>query len=399
MSINVERLRKNMYELAKFSDGEKGITRLSFTQTHKHATDFVKNLMEDAGFITEIDTVGNLIGRIEGKDEGIPAIVIGSHIDTVPHGGMFDGTLGVLGGVEVIKTLKENGYENKHPLEVISFVNEEGSAPSLIGGTFGSRAMMGLIDIRRDLNKNLKKVNLSENDVHSAYREPHTIKNYLELHIEQGKRLYDERIPLGIVTGIVGIWRYVAMVKGTSNHAGTTPMYARDDALLKSLPLIKGVNDIAKESDSDLVGTVGDIHVNPGVANVIPGEVEVTIELRTLEVEVIHRALSRIEEIMKEIKDTDLRKIEAKHPSLMDKNIQSKIEKACQSRDIKYKYMSSGAGHDAREVAKKVPAGMIFVPSREGISHAPGEFTDFDDIREGLTVLLESVKLLDVENT
>jgi allantoate deiminase len=130
MSINVERLRKNMYELAKFSDEEKGITRLSFTQTHKHATDFVKNLMEDAGFITEIDTVGNLIGRIEGRDKGLPAIVIGSHIDTVPHGGMFDGTLGVLGGVEVIKTLKENGYENKHPLEVISFVNEEGSAPS-----------------------------------------------------------------------------------------------------------------------------------------------------------------------------------------------------------------------------------------------------------------------------
>jgi len=397
MLINVERLKKNIYELAKFSDEGKGITRLSFTETDKKGINFVRKLMEDAGLTTKVDSVGNLIGRIEGKDKDEPAIIIGSHIDTVPHGGMFDGTVGVLGGIEVIKTLKENRYRNNYPLELISFIDEEGTAPALIGGTFGSRAMMGLIDVDTDLRENLKKVNLSEDDVNSAYRDPNTIKNYLELHIEQGRILYDERIPIGIVTGIVGIWRYVATVRGTSNHAGTTPMYARDDALLKSLPLIKGVNDIAKELDKTLVGTVGKINVKPGAANVIPGEVEVTIELRELEVEIINEAIARIKDIINKIGDIALKQIEAKHPSLMDKNVQLQIERACQSKSIKYKYMPSGAGHDAREMAKKVPSGLIFVPSREGKSHVPEELTELNDIREGVDVLLESIKLLDME--
>jgi len=397
MLINVERLKKNIYELAKFSDEGKGITRLSFTETYKKGINFVRKLMEDAGLTTKVDSVGNLIGRIEGKDKDEPAIIIGSHIDTVPHGGMFDGTVGVLGGIEVIKTLKENRYYNNYPLELISFIDEEGTAPALIGGTFGSRAMMGLIDVDTDLRENLKKVNLSEDDVNSAYRDPNTIKNYLELHIEQGRILYDERIPIGIVTGIVGIWRYVATVRGTSNHAGTTPMYARDDALLKSLPLIKGVNDIAKELDKTLVGTVGKINVKPGAANVIPGEVEVTIELRELEVEIINEAIARIKDIINKIGDIALKQIEAKHPSLMDKNVQLQIERACQSKSIKYKYMPSGAGHDAREMAKKVPSGLIFVPSREGKSHVPEELTELNDIREGVDVLLESIKLLDME--
>jgi len=397
MLINVERLKKNIYELAKFSDEGKGITRLSFTETYKKGINLVRELMEDAGLTTKVDSVGNLIGRIEGKDKDEPAIIIGSHIDTVPHGGMFDGTVGVLGGIEVIKTLKENRYRNNYPLELISFIDEEGTAPALIGGTFGSRAMMGLIDVDTDLRENLKKVNLSEDDVNSAYRDPNTIKNYLELHIEQGRILYDERIPIGIVTGIVGIWRYVATVRGTSNHAGTTPMYARDDALLKSLPLIKGVNDIAKELDKTLVGTVGKINVKPGAANVIPGEVEVTIELRELEVEIINEAIARIKDIINKIGDIALKQIEAKHPSLMDKNVQLQIERACQSKSIKYKYMPSGAGHDAREMAKKVPSGLIFVPSREGKSHVPEELTELNDIREGVDVLLESIKLLDME--
>ena len=395
--INVDRLKKNIYELANFSDEAKGITRLSFTETYRKGINFVKELMEDAGLFTKVDSVGNLIGRIEGKNRDEPAIIMGSHIDTVPDGGMFDGTVGVLGGIEVIRTLKENGYKNNYPLELISFINEEGTAPALIGGTFGSRAMMGLIDVDTDLRENLGKVDLSENDVNSAYRDPHTIKNYLELHIEQGRRLYDEKYPIGIVTGIVGAWRGFATVSGTSNHAGTTPMYARDDALLKSLPLIKGVNDIAKELDKNLVITVGKINVKPGAANVIPGEVEVTIEVRDLEVEVINRALARTKDIIKQIGDTVLKQIEAKNPSLMDKNVQLQIERACQSKNIKYRFMPSGAGHDANEMAKKVPSGMIFVPCKEGKSHVPEEFTDLNDIREGVDILLETVKLLDIE--
>lgn len=397
MLINIERLKKNIYELAKFSDSGKGITRLSFTETYKKGLSFVRELMEDAGLITKVDDVGNLIGRIEGEDRDKAAIMIGSHIDTVPHGGMFDGIVGVLGGIEAIKTLKENGYKNYHPLEIISFINEEGSAPVFFGGTFGSRALMGLIDMDTNLIENLIKVNLTENDISSVYRDPNTIKNYLELHIEQGRRLYDKKISIGIVTGIVGNWIYVATVRGTPNHAGTTPMYARDDALLKSLPLIKGVNDIAKKLDNNLVGTVGKIDVKPGAPNVIPGEVEVTIELRDLDVEVINKATNRIKDIIKKIGDAELKQIRARDSTVMDKNVQLQIERVCQSKNIKYQYMASGAGHDAREMAKKVPSGLIFVPSKEGISHSPEEFTDWSNIGEGVNVLLETVKLLDME--
>ena len=170
MLINIERLRENIYELAKFSDTSKGITRISFTETYNNGINFVRKLMENAGLTTKMDSIGNLIGRLESKSKDKKAIIIGSHIDTVPNGGMFDGTLGVLGGIEVIKTLIENGYKNNHSLEVISFINEEGTAHSLIGGTFGSRAMMGLLDINNiDFEENLKKVNLSEKDTNLAY--------------------------------------------------------------------------------------------------------------------------------------------------------------------------------------------------------------------------------------
>ncbi|MBA7564185.1 N-carbamoyl-L-amino acid hydrolase [subsurface metagenome] len=398
MLINIERLRENIYELAKFSDTTKGITRISFTETYNNGINFVRKLMADAGLTTKMDSVGNLIGRLESKNRGKKAIIIGSHIDTVPNGGMFDGTLGVLGGIEVIKVLTENGYKNNHPLEVISFINEEGSAHSLIGGTFGSGAMMGLLDINNiDFEENLKKVNLSEKDTNLGYRKPNTIKNYLELHIEQGRKLYDEKVPIGIVTGIVGIWRFIATVRGKSNHAGTTPMYARDDALLKSLPLIQGVNDVVNELGKGLVGTVGKINVNPGAANVIPGEVELTIEIRGLEVEIGNKAINKIYELIKKIGDTELKQIETKDPSLMDKNVQLQIEKACQYKNINYKYLPSGAGHDAREVAKKASSGLIFIPSKDGLSHVPEEFTNFKYIQNGVNVLLDTVKLLDIE--
>lgn len=398
MLINIERLKENIYELAKFSDTTKGITRISFTETYNNGINFVRKLMADAGLTTKMDSVGNLIGRLESKNKGKKAIIIGSHIDTVPNGGMFDGTLGVLGGIEVIKVLTENGYKNNHPLEVISFINEEGSAHSLIGGTFGSGAMMGLLDINNiDFEENLKKVNLSEKDTNLGYRKPNTIKNYLELHIEQGRKLYDEKVPIGIVTGIVGIWRFIATVRGKSNHAGTTPMYARDDALLKSLPLIQGVNDVVNELGKGLVGTVGKINVKPGAVNVIPEEVELTIELRGFEVKIVNKAIDKIYDLIKKIGDSELKQFEAKEPILMDKNVQLQIEKACQYKNINYKYLPSGAGHDAKEVAKKVSSGLIFVPSKDGLSHVPEEFTNFEYIQDGVNVLLETVKILDIE--
>jgi N-carbamoyl-L-amino-acid hydrolase len=397
MFINLERLKENLYELSRYSEAGKGITRRCFTDAYDKGLAFVRDLMEKAGLNTRIDSVGNLIGRQEGKYKGHPAIIMGSHIDTVPNGGMFDGAVGVLAGIEVVRTLREYSYSNIHPVEVISFYNEEGSAPALTGGTLGSRIMMRVIDINSFLLDNLKKINLSEENLKSAYRDPSTIKNYLELHIEQGRILYDQKIQIGIVTGIVGKKRFLATVKGKANHAGTTPMYARDDALLKALPLIKGVNDIVKQLNNNLVGTVGNIVVKPGVQNVIPGEVEVTIEFRDLEFELIDKAVARIHDLIIKIGDTEIIQVEAKNSSLMDKNVQGQIEKACKLKSLTYKYMPSGAGHDARELAKRVPSGLIFIPSIEGVSHTAEEMTDFNDINNGATVLLETFKLLDNE--
>ena len=395
MEIDIERVKQTLFALSKYSDHGEGITRRCCTETYEKGLNYIKSLMEDTGLTTRMDTVGNLIGRKEGKHEGLPAIVMGSHIDTVPNGGIFDGSVGVLGAIEVARTFRDCQYINKYPIEVISFFNEESSAPALTGGTFGSRVMMGVIDVNAFLLDELKKINLSENDLKLALRAPGTIKHYVELHIEQGRVLYDQHINIGIVTGIVGKKRYLARVKGTANHAGTTPMHARDDALLKALPIIKGVNDSVLKVNGNLVGTVGRIDVKPGAQNVIPGEVEITIEFRDLEFATIDRAVEMLTDLIHDIGDTEIIQVEAKNGSVMDKNVQLRIEQACKSQSLSYNYMPSGAGHDARELAKRVSAGMIFIPSIDGVSHAPEENTDFNDIKNGIQVLLETVKLLD----
>lgn len=398
MSINIDRIERNILKLAKYSDKGKGITRISFTDTYSRGIKFVRELMEEAGLTTQIDSVGNLVGRLDGKNEGKKAILIGSHIDTVPNGGMFDGTVGVLGGIEVINTLKECGYENTHPIEVISFINEEGTAKGFPAmGTFGSRAMMGLLDINIYEKTHFKEANLTLKDIKLAYRNPATIKSYLELHIEQGSKLYDSKIPIGIVTGIVGVWKFKVSVKGKACHAGTTSMQDRDDALLKALPIIKGVSDIANNSRENVLGTVGIVEVMPGAANVVPGEVNIIIELRAFDVEKLNQAVSQINYLIKGVENAKITLIEAKSPSLMDEYIQSKIEIACKSKNIGYQYMESGAGHDARDLAKKVPSGLIFIPSKNGLSHVPEEFTDSKDIHNGLVVLIETLKLVDME--
>ena len=397
MPIQIGRVKRNILQLAKISESGDGITRRSATKVYSEGLDFVAGLMKDVGMKVRTDPVGNLIGEWEGETPGKPSIILGSHIDTVPHGGMFDGTVGVLGGIEVINALREEGYKNRHPLEVISFFNEEGSAPALIGGTFGSRVMMGLIRADKRMKENLKKINLTERDIKASFRNPRSMKYYLELHIEQGNVLFEKNVSIGIVTGIVGKKRYLARINGTSNHAGTTPMYARDDAVMNSLPLLNRFYEIVKRADRDMVGTIGKIEVKPGAQNVIPGEVDITLEMRHIDFERIHKAGKKLEKLMKEIGKGELILVDSKSGSLMDQGIQKAIEKSCRALGIGYQYMPSGAGHDAREMAKRIPSGMIFIPSKDGISHVPEEFTDWNDIGNGVKVLLATVKALDQE--
>lgn len=394
MKINIERLKHNMIMLSKFSDTTTGVTRLAFTDTYEKGREFVKDLMKKMGLITRIDNIGNLIGRLEGEEDR-PAIIIGSHIDTVPNGGMFDGALGVLGGIEVVQTLIDNKYRTKHPIEIIAFIDEEGT--SGLGGTFGSRSMMGLVEVNEIIKERLKELNLSINDIKQAYRDPATMKCYLELHIEQGRELYDKKIPIGIVTEIVGIWKYIINVKGKAEHAGTTPIHLRDDALLKSMPIIEKIYVLLQEN-KDLIGNIGNITVKPGVSNVIPELVEIAFELRSIHKDKVDEFINQLGGIVNFGDKIKLNIITEKPPSTMDKRLQEKIAKACRLLGIKYEYIVSRAGHDAREMAKKIPSAMIFVPSKEGISHSPKEWTDWKYIKLGTQVLLETLMLIDKEN-
>jgi len=397
MAININRLEKDLLELAKFSDTDNGITRLSFTPTYFKGRDFVEDLMKEAGLQTRVDSVGNLIGRIEGKDSNKKVIAFGSHIDTVPNGGKYDGAIGVLGAIEIIRTLKEMDYEPIHPLEVISFINEEGSAPVNIGGVFGSQAMMGLTKINEDLEKELSKIGLSKKDINNSYREPKQFKCYLEMHIEQGKELENNRFSIGVVTGIVGTWRFMVKVQGTASHAGTTPMDQRDDALLKSLPVIQYVNQIARDINKGMVGTVGNVIVKPGASNVVPGEVVFTVEFRSINNEYLEKAIELLQKKIGSIKGALLKEISKSYPVMLSNDLQDLISKVCEESSISYTKLPSFAGHDARETAKNIQSALIFIPCRNGISHSPLEFASEIDIENGINVLLETIKKIDAK--
>ena len=396
--VNMSRLKENIEELAKISDTDEGVTRLGFTPTYFKGRDFIQTLMHEIGLKTNVDPVGNLVGRWEGKQPEQQIIAIGSHIDTVPNGGKYDGSIGVLGAIEIIRSLKKMNYQPIHPVEVISFINEEGSAPANVGGDFGSCAMMGLINnIDKNFERELFRIKLTREDINNSYREPDQFKCYLELHIEQGSILEQNNFSIGIVTGIVGSWRFLANIKGISSHAGTTPMNQRDDALLKSLPIIQYVNEIVNGINEGMVGTVGGVTVKPGASNVIPGEVILKLEFRSINIAYLEKAMKMLQDKMSAINGSSLQIVSKSNPVMLDEKLQSIIGQICKNNGIQTIKISSFAGHDARETAKKMPSALIFIPSKDGISHSPLEFTPDDAIEKGVSVLLETVKRIDLK--
>ncbi|NLJ59156.1 MAG: M20 family metallo-hydrolase [Tissierellia bacterium] len=391
MKINKERLKNNLLDLSKIGYVEgQGIRREAFTAAYTEASEFVKDLMKSAGLTVYEDPVGNIFGKYEGKQKN-KSILLGSHIDTVPNGGMFDGSLGVLGALECIQALKDNNCQSNYSIEVGAFIGEEGTQ---VGGTFGSRIFTGEFEYGKNELDYLSTVGISEEDLIKSKRDPSTLKCYLELHIEQGNILNTEDISIGLVKGIVGIAQYNACVTGKANHAGTTPMHLRDDALVKTSKIITNINNIVNELGSPLVGTVGYIKAHPGAINVIPGKVEFTIELRDMEKEKVEKAM---EMIMESSKDLDLRvePLGYEWEVNLDQGIQKLIEESCKDLNYSYKYMYSGAGHDANPLSKITPTGMIFIPSKNGISHSPDEWSDWDDVEKGANVLLNTILKID----
>jgi N-carbamoyl-L-amino-acid hydrolase len=403
-TINPDRLRASLEALSQFGrNPQGGVTRVAWTQPDIDARRFVmEKLMPPAGLKVRVDAAGSIFGRREGR-ERLPVILFGSHIDTVPEGGLFDGSLGALSAIEIMRTLAERKIETRHPLECVIWSNEEGAHYGR--GLFGSRAVVGEfepgeLDERDEQGLHIRDAvagiggDLAR--IREAVRNPGEIAAYLELHIEQGGSLDAAGIPIGIVEGIVGIVRYKAVVSGQANHAGTTPMPGRQDALVAASRLVIAVQEETVRAPGRQVGTVGKLDVHPDVPNIIPGQVQLVIELRDLSMEKIGSIFKRIETRAAGIAASSGAKISIQptsthQPALAAPWLRDTIAREAAAAGLKTISLPSGAGHDAQMIARIAPMGMIFVPSVGGISHSPGELTRWQDAANGCEILCRAV--------
>lgn len=404
MHIDLKRVIKDIETLATFNATPgNGVTRLSFTKEDRQARDYIRNKMEAIGLKTWEDGYSNLFGRREGKNPKAPVIMIGSHYDSVINGGPLDGVLGVVAALEILRIFEENNVGNYYPIEMVAMNDEEGVRFGT--GISNSRAMAGLIDEKElDNFKDKDGISIREAmiqfgiipDLKDAIRPKGSIKTFIELHIEQGPVLEAERKDIGLVETIVGLDRYEVIIKGMSGHAGTTPMDKRKDALVGASEFILAVNRIAKEIGDGTVGTVGQLSLTPNASNVIPGYVNLSLDIRSTKEDNIKAFYNRLIEESEYIKSKYHIDIQITHNlyiqpvNMSDKNI-ALMEKVCQKLGYTYMRMNSGAGHDAMIMAKMAPSSLIFVPSKAGLSHHPDEWTDYEDIEKGIALMLNTV--------
>lgn len=399
-----QRMEQRIRELGEFgANPEGGVSRVAFSDADLAGRAYIMDLMRDAGLKVRVDTAGNIIGRHEGREGGLPVIMFGSHIDSVPGGGNYDGDVGVIGAIEAVQLLNEKGIRTRHPLEVVIFTDEE-------GGLTGSRAMAGQLNDRTldvmshsgmSIRDGIRKVGGDPNRLDLAERKAGELLAFIELHIEQGAILDEENIDIGVVEGIVGIRWWEVTVEGFANHAGTTPMNKRWDALLSAAEFVLAVNHIASTMPGRQVATVGRIRAEPGAPNVIPGEVVMSLEIRDLDAWKIQQVFERIKVDAKRIADARFTPIRfdeidvAAPPAPTDQQMRRIISAAADELGMSFKLMPSGAGHDAQDMTHIAPTGMIFVPSVNGISHSPKEFTTAEDMANGASVLLKTVLTID----
>ena len=406
LRINADRLRRSLEALSDFGRPTggtfaDGVSRVAYSDADVGGRKFAMDLLRDAGLNPRIDTAGNIFAQRVGSDSSLPPILFGSHIDSVPNGGNFDGDLGSMSAIEVVRTLKDRGITTRHPLEVVIWSNEE-------GGLMGSRAAAG--ELHEDelgrmfngirLDDGLRKIGGDPARLAEARIKPKSFHCYLELHIEQGGNLDNSKLPIGVVEGIVAIDEYESEIHGFANHAGTTPMPERHNALLAAAKLIEAVQEVVTREPGRQVGTVGQLQVWPNAPNVIPGVVKHSIELRDLSAEKIARLGSEIQERARQIASQTgtaitVRKLEHDPPAAASPEIQNKIEEAAAGLGLKTMRLPSGAGHDAQMMARLGPMGMIFVPSAGGISHSPKEFTRWEDCANGANALLHTIRMID----
>lgn len=373
-------------------------TRSCYSPAYFDALDIVERQMKALDMEVSRDAAGNIHGLMAGTEKNAKSIIIGSHLDTVPTGGLFDGAYGVAAGIMAVSRLNEEGKRLRHPLEVYGF-NAEESGP--VGGTFGSRAVAGLVaPCQPGLLEALKEYGYGIREILDCKRDFSDAKCYLELHIEQGDRLYNEGLKIGVVSGIVGLVRYKVTAIGHSNHAGTTMMKNRRDAMTAMARLITMADEACRRIDDTLVLTVGTIRCFPGSENVIPGRVECTFEMRHMEKAKTDELIIQILEIARGIHTAEFEMIKMidKGAVACDRHLIHVIGQAASECSTSHIVMPSGAGHDANPLAHCLPVGMIFVPSKEGLSHCKEEWTESEDLENGAEVLYRTIELLDLED-
>ena len=403
LRVDGKRIMEHIGALGEFGKNPQGgVSRVAYSEADKQGREYVLGLMKNARLEVTIDAAGNLIGKRAGSENNLKPLLIGSHIDTVPEGGNYDGVVGSMGAIEVAQTLAEQNVTLRHPLEVVIFQNEE-------GGLIGSRAMDGELQEKeldlvsrsgKTIREGIKFIGGDPAKLNEVKRAKGDIAAYLELHIEQGNTLDTEKINIGVVEGIVGINWWDVTIEGFANHAGTTAMNNRQDALLAAAKFIEAVNRVVTSVPGRHVGTVGRISALPGAPNVIPGKVVLSLELRDLDAAKIKMLYEKIQAEAQQIAAASKTKFEFKEinvniPAPTDTRIRSLISDAARELGLSTKLMPSGAGHDAQDMARLGPVGMIFVPSVAGISHSPREFSHPEDIANGANVLLHTLLKLD----
>ncbi|BAC15400.1 N-carbamyl-L-amino acid amidohydrolase [Oceanobacillus iheyensis HTE831] len=399
------RIEEHIDAISKFTATPgQGTTRLTYSKQDKQARKYIKEKMAEYDLEVSEDGFGNIFGKLEGTIKDAPSILIGSHFDSVPNGGSYDGPAGVVAGLEVAALFNQNNLKPKYPLEVIALIEEEGSRFG--GGLMGSRGMTGLL--REEDFKNLTDYNgittieaMREIGLDPSLpkkRDSETIKSYLELHIEQGPILEDKKIPIGVVETIVGLTQFEITVEGQAGHAGTTPMDHRSDALVTAAQMIAQIPSLAVEEGEGTVATTGKLNVFPNGSNVIPSKTVFTVDIRSGKEEHIQHVIDKLHEMANSynrdgIKITISQQLYME-PKAMNPDIIALLKETSSSFDIPYCSMNSGAGHDAMVLAEVTDVGMLFIPSKDGVSHTPEEWSDSLDIAKAVEILFAAAKKL-----
>ncbi|ENM5071173.1 Zn-dependent hydrolase [Listeria monocytogenes] len=405
MQTNLERIKKHIENLDRYTATPgQGTTRLTYSKEDLGARNYLKQEMAKVGLTVSEDVIGNIYGRLEGDNPDLPAVIVGSHFDSVPNGGAFDGPAGVITGLEVASVFHVQQRKPHFPLEIIAMVEEEGSrfgAGLLASRTITGKVTKEMLHEMKDIDgitaaEAMAKVGFDANQVVTAIRTKESVKAFIELHIEQGPVLENADEDVALVDTVVGLTEIKVTVKGQAGHAGTTPMLDRKDALITAVEILGQLPELAIQEGGGTVLTVGKLNVYPNGANVIPDKVVFTVDIRAKDEIHVQNTLAKTKEIIQSAEKNgitcEIEDMLYEPPTHLSKEIHQALTESADQLGLKYRTMVSGAGHDAMIFAGLTEVGLIFVPSHNGISHAPEEWTDYDKLQKGIEVVLETVK-------